>query len=179
MLDNAYIAWYARTRACDGASVPKGEVMPTKNTITINDYSNELSSFGVNSVDVTEVNLSAQLTAAAVLVAAVTDLSIGVIVKQAMTIIPYDSTGTPTSPYAQREMKWLVSYRGDSSGKIFQIEIPAPDITDNVVPNSDVADLSSDDWVAFVSAFESFARSPDDATETVTVIGAKLVGRNI
>lgn len=153
--------------------------MPTRNAITINDYSNELSSFGVNSVAVTEVNLSAQLTAAAVLVAAVTDLTIGVITKQTMQLVPYETTGTPTSPYAQREMKWLVSYRGDESGKLFQIEIAAPDITGNVVPNSDIADLSSADWVAFISAFEAFVRSPDDDTETVTVTGARLVGRNI
>jgi hypothetical protein len=90
-----------------------------------------------------------------------------------------DAPAIPTSPYAQRELKWLVQYQGDSSGKLFSTEIAAPDITDNVVVNSDVADLSSADWVAFITAFEAYVRSPDNATETVTVIAARLVGRNI
>jgi len=30
-----------------------------------------------------------------------------------------------------------------------------------------------------VTAFEAFAKSPDNGTEAVSVIGARLVGRNI
>lgn len=153
--------------------------MATQNTITINDYSNEKSSFGVTSITANAGNLAAQQTAAAALVAAVEDLTIGEVVKQSMNLVILDSPATPTSPYAQREMKWLVSYIGDSSGKAFSVEIAAPDITDNVVPNSDVADLNSTDWAAFVTAFEAYVRSPDNGTETVTVTGARLVGRNI
>jgi hypothetical protein len=81
--------------------------------------------------------------------------------------------------YAQRELKWLITYQGDSSGKLFSIEIACPDITDNIVPATDLADLASTDWAAWVTAFEDFARSPDDLAETVTVVSARLVGRNI
>jgi len=151
--------------------------MPVQFQIT--DYSNEKSSTVLNTTVLTAGNFAAQQTLAAALAAAIEDLSIGELTKQSMSLVILDTPAIPTSPYAQRELKWLVSYVGDSSGKIFQIEIAAPDITDNVVGNSDIADLASTDWAAFVTAFESYVRSPDNGTETVTVIKAQVVGRNI
>jgi len=153
--------------------------MATGNLIQITDYSNEKSNFNVTSITANAGNLAAQQTAAAALVSAVEDLSIGEVTKQIMQLAIVDTPAIPTSPYAQRELKWLVQYQGDSSGKLYSIEIACPDITDNVVVNSDQADLSSTDWAAFVTAFESYARAPDNGTETVTVIAARLVGRNI
>lgn len=153
--------------------------MPTTNLITINDYANERSSFNVTSVTANAGNLAAQQTLAAALVAAVEDLTIGEVVKQQMSLVILDSPATPTNPYAHREEKWLVTYVGDASGKVYQSEIAAPDLTDNLNGNSDEALLTSDDWVAFITAFEAYVRAPDDAAETVTVIKAKLVGRNI
>jgi len=153
--------------------------MATQNTFQITDYSNEKSSFGVTSVTANAGNLAAQQTLAAALFGAVEDLTIGEVTKQAMSLVIYDTPAIPTSPYAQREMKWLVRYQGDTSGKIFTIEIAAPDITDNVAPNTDIADLASTDWAAFVTAFEAYVTSPDNGTESVTVLGATLVGRNI
>jgi len=153
--------------------------MATQNTYTITDYSDENSSFGVTSITANAGNLAAQQTLAANLAAAVDDLTIGELVKQQMALIILDTPAIPTNPYAQRELKWLVRYVGDSSGKTFRTEIAAPDVTDNVVPNSDIADLTSTDWAAFVTAFEAYVRSPDNGTETVTVVGASLVGRNI
>jgi len=151
----------------------------TQNTIQITDYSNEKSSFGVTSITANAGNLAAQQTAYAALFAAVEDLTIGEATKQIMSLNIYDTPAIPTNPFAQREMKWLVTYVGDASGKLFTIEIAAPDITDNVLPNTDTADLTSTDWAAFVTAFEAYVRSPDNGTETVTVLKAKLVGRNI
>jgi len=124
-------------------------------------------------------NLAAQQTAAAALAAAVDDLTIGNLSKQQMSLVILDSPGAATNIYAQRELKWLVTYQAVTSGKIFQTEIAAPDLTGNVVTNSDVADLTSADWDAFVTAFVSYVRSPDDPTDNVIVLGAKLVGRNI
>jgi len=153
--------------------------MATINTIQITDYSNEKSSFGVTSVTANAGNLAAQQTLAAALVGATEDLTIGEVTKQQMSLVILDAPAIPTSPYAQREMKWLVQYQGDTSGKLFSVEIAAPDITDNVAPNTDIADLSSTDWAAWVTAFEAYAKSPDNGTESVTVIGARIVGRNI
>jgi len=153
--------------------------MATGNLFQITDYSNEKSSFDVTSITANAGNLAAQQTAAAALATAVEALTIGELTKQYMTLKIVDTPAIPTNPYAQREMKWLAYYTGDSSGKTFTIEIAAPDITDNVVENTDVADLSSTDWVAFKTAFEAYARSPENGTETVTLRKAKLVGRNI
>jgi len=153
--------------------------MATQNGFQITDYSNEKSSFGVTSVTANAGNLAAQQTLAADLFAAVDALTIGELTKQSMSLVIYDTPAIPTSPYAQRELKWLVQYVGNASGKTFSVEIAAPDITDNVVENTDVADLGSADWVDFVGAFEAYVKSPDNGTEAVTVIGARLVGRNI
>jgi len=153
--------------------------MATQNTYQITDYSNEKSSFGVTSITATAGNLAAQQTLAANLAAAVVDLTIGEVTKQQMSLVILDTPAIPTSPYAQRELKWLVQYIGDASGKIFNTEIAAPNITDNVAANTDIADLTSADWAAFKTAFEAFVRSPDNGTETVTVLGARVVGRNI
>jgi len=151
----------------------------TVSTLQITDYSNEKSTFQVNSVVLNAGNFAAQSTAAAALVGAVEDLSIGEVTKQTLNQIVLDAPAVPTNVYAQRELKWLVTYQGDTSGKLFSLEIACPDITDNIVPATDLADLASTDWAAFVTAFEAFARSPDDLTETVTVASARLVGRNI
>jgi len=151
----------------------------TVSTITINDYSNEKSTFQVNSIVLTAGNFAAESTEATALVTAVEALTIGEVVKQTLNQIVLDSPATPSNVYAQREVKWNVSYIGDSSGKLFSLEIAAPDLTDNLVDNTDLADLSSTDWAAFIAAFEAFARSPDDLAETVTVTAARLVGRNI
>jgi len=145
----------------------------------ITDYSNEKSSFGVNSTVLTAGNFTAQQALAAALAGAIDDLTIGELTKQIALVPVLDTPAIPTDPYAQRELKWLVRYQGDVSGKMFSIEIAAPDITGNVVPNTDVADITSTDWAAFVTAFEAYAKSPDDVAEAVTVIDARVVGRNI
>lgn len=153
--------------------------MASRTVFTIRDYSNELSNFAVTSVTGNAGNLDAQLGFASALSSAVENLTIGHLDRYNYQINLLDSPITPSNVYAQREVKWLVSYVGDTSGKIFQVEIAAPDLTGNIIANTDMADLSSTDWVAFVSAFEDYVRSPDNGTETVTVTGARIVGRNI
>jgi len=153
--------------------------MPTRNNFTIRDYSNELSNFGVTSIEGTAANLTAQLALQTALSSAVENLSIGHLDKYTYTIEGLNSPITPSNPYAQREMKWLVTYRGATSGKLFSLEIAAPNVTDNLVENTDIADPTSDDWVAFIGAFEDYAVSPDNGTEAVEFVGARLVGRNI
>jgi len=148
-------------------------------TFTINDYSDEKSSFRVGSVALTAANFDAQIAAELALSNAIVDLTIGDIVKRVITQVNLDDPEIPTNPFAQREMKWLVTYVGNTSGKRYTLEIAAPDLTDNLSGNTDLADLTSTDWEAFVTAFESFARAPDNITETVTVLSARVVGRNI
>jgi len=153
--------------------------MSTKNSFTITDYSDENTSFGVTSSDLTEGNLVAQQGYAPDLAAAVDNLIIGELVKQQIAMVPLDTPAIPVNIYAQRELKWEITYQGAVSGKKFQVEIGTPDLTDNTVPNSDIADLTSDDWVAFLAAWSAYVKSPDNGTEATTVIAARLVGRNL
>lgn len=169
----------AAEQAFKQAYLAKEKKMPTANRFTIRDYSNELSSFGVTSVTGNAGNLTAQLALQTALSSAVENLTIGHLDKYTYSIEGLNSPITPSNVYAQREVKWLVSYQGDTSGKLFQIEIACPNLTDNLNGNSDIADLTSDDWVAFIDAFEDYARSPDNGTEIVSVVGARVVGRNI
>lgn len=147
--------------------------------ITFNDYSNEKSSVTVNAEELTAANFAAQGVEAGALSLAVFALSIGSLVKRTINQVVVNSPGTPTNPYAQRELKWLVQYIGDTSGKPFQFEIPCANVTGNLVPNTDQADITSTSWDNFIEAFEAYGRTPDDPTETVTFTGARLVGRNL
>lgn len=150
-----------------------------KASITITDNSQENSSFGYTSTPLTAGNIVAQTALHIALSDATEDLTIGHLSKQQVAQVLVDDPGVPSNVYAQREMKWLVTYQGVTSGKKFQTEIAAPNLTDNIVPNTDVADITSTDWAAWITAFVGVAKSPDDPAESVIVLSAKLVGRNL
>lgn len=144
------------------------------------DASNEKSTAGVTSTALTSANFDAQQTAFSALRTAMQALSLGDISQYSIATLVNPAFTVPTNPFAQRELKWLVTYTGDTSGKTFQIEIPAADLgNDHLIPGTDQADTTDADWTAFITAFEAFAKSPDDATEAVTFVNARLVGRNI
>lgn len=149
------------------------------NTMTVTDFSEENSSFGFESAALTSGNIVAQTAAAGTLEAATEALTIGNIAKNQVSQILLDDPGVPTNPYAQRELKWLVRYENTTSGKKFSLEIPAPNLTDNLVAGTDVADLASTDWAAWVTAFEAYAKPEDNLSNAVAVLGATVVGRNI
>jgi len=150
----------------------------TTNTLQFTDASNEKSTVTWTSANIDAANIAAEQTLAATLAVATGVLSIGDLTKRTMTDILLDSPSVPADPFAQRELKWLVSYQGDTSGKIFNSEIPCPALTGNLVAGTDLADVTSTPWVNFIAAFEAFVRSPDNSTETVTFLSAHLVGRN-
>ena len=151
----------------------------TISTLQFTDYSNEKSSVTFQSAALAESTFDTDVAAIAALSVATAALSIGLLTRRTYAQVALDDPDTPTNVYAQREIKWLVSYRGDTSGKLYQLEIPAANLTSNLVANTDLADLSSTQWAAWVGAFETTARAPDNLTETVTVISARVVGRNI
>jgi len=149
-------------------------------TYTINDHSNELSSFGITVAELTSGTIVADLAAAAALRTATAAIIIGAMVKEQISQIPYDTPATPSNYYAQREIKWLVTYRGATTGKLFQLEIACPLQNANTINgNTDEANVADSLWTDWISAFEAYAQSPDDITEGVVFVGAKLVGRNL
>lgn len=151
----------------------------TSNAHQYTDYSNEKSTATVHSVTRTAANFDAQATLASALSVAMSVLSIADLTRRSVTDLLLDSPSIPTNAFAQRELKWLVSYQGNTENKLYSLEIPAPDADGNLVAGTDLADLTSTPWVNFIAAFEAYARAPDNLTEAVTFLGARLVGRNI
>lgn len=144
------------------------------------DYSNERSSFRIPVGDITAVSLPGFLSESGDLNAAIDDIILGERSKEGWIGDDTVLTNAPaTSPLAQVEWAWLVTYKGNTSQKLFQVSIATADPQNgHLQANSDMADLTNADMAAFVTAFEQIARTPDSSTETVTVVRIQLVGRN-
>lgn len=148
-------------------------------TFSFRDFSNEISTVTVFNGAITAVSLPGFLTDFAALQTALQNLSLGQLAKTSWV---GDNTTVSAlaaaSEYAQRELKWRVKYRGNTSNKVYQIEIPCADVVGKVIPGTDQAYIDAD-MTAFITAFETIARTPDSDAETVTVLSINLVGRNI
>lgn len=149
--------------------------------LTVRDYSKELSRFSVNYSPITALNIGDILTQWGALKTATDAIILGVLANEQLvldnTIL---SAGVPTSPFAQRELKMVVNYVGNTTGKKFQIEVPTPDLEALTLNNTDEVVLADSGVMAsWVTAFETIAKSPDDPAEGVTVTTAFIRGRNI
>lgn len=154
--------------------------------LAIRDYgvdikSSELSTHKIPSYQIDAANLATWLTGWGSYKTALDAIILGVIQKEHVAI--YDtliSNAVPASPFAQRELKILVTYVGDTSERVFQLEIPTPDLAALTLGANDSIVLADGGvMAAWKTAFEAIARAPDDDAETVTVSGAQLVGRNL
>lgn len=142
------------------------------------DYSNEKSGFGFAVPEINAGNIATVVSNINAIGLATLDLTLCNLDGTRTTLSFSASNPTaPTDPYAQRELKWLVNYRDNTTLKQYQIEIPGADLTGNLLAGTDQADLASTDWAAWVTAFEAGAVSPDG--NAVTVLSAYVVGRNL
>jgi len=136
----------------------------------------EKSSWSVWGSTLTAGNIVAQEGLASSLWSAALDITLG---SESATKILATSTQSAvvnTNPLAQRENKWLVRYH-DTAGTRFTVEIPTADLSllDTGTEFLNLADGGP--IAAFVTAFEAYAKSPDDPTLTVTVDSIQFVGR--
>jgi len=153
--------------------------------ISIRDYAAEaanaeLSGVAVPSYQIDAANLATWLTGWGDLKTALGAITLGVQAHERVTI--YDTVldpSVPTNPFAQRELKLLVRYQGDTTGRKRSFEVPCPDLAALTLTGKDNV-LLADGGVmaAFVTAWEAVARMPDDDSETVSITGAEVVGRN-
>lgn len=125
---------------------------------------------------VTDIGSLRALFAAAILGTISTEMWVG-----DKTLI---SNTRPTDPDAQRERKGLVVYTGNTTGKKFSFTIPTIRTKTSggaslIVPGTDLFNLTLAPIAALVAGINSFARTPDDDTEAITVQEIRLVGRNI
>jgi hypothetical protein len=78
---------------------------------------------------------------------------------------------------AQRESALRIFYADDSTGELYHISIPGPDWdTVDLLPNTDLADLTDEPLASLVAEIESEAKSP--VGNSVTVLRAVQVGRH-
>lgn len=149
-------------------------------SFTLMDYTKEKSDTSIYTGAITAVSIAGFLTAFGNMRTAIDNLTLGTLHKEAWigdsTVL---SQVPPTNEFAQRELKWLVRYRGNTSQKIFTLTIPTADPVGRLVPDTDKADITNTEVAAFITLFNSFARTPDNDTEGVTFLDMVLVGRNI
>lgn len=158
--------------------------MASNSTVTIQSIvAKETSHFRVNHQVLTGANVEAFATSFDDFTTALDAIIRGVIKTE---VIKYRddlvSGALPASQDARRELKMLVRYTGDTSGDKFDLEIATPDLSALTLETGDANFVNIADagvMAAFVTEFESIVRSPDDPTETVTMISAQIVGRNI
>lgn len=153
------------------------------NIINIRDKGGELSGQKVYNGAITVTSLPGFLTDFGALKTATENLVLG---ELASEVLVMDNTvlsnALPASNFAQREIKLLIRYRGNTNGKNYQLEIPTPDLAalTFTAGSGDFVDITAGTVMpAWVTAFETIARAPDDDTENVTVDSAQVVGRNI
>lgn len=167
--------------------------MSTIATLSVIDSSNEVAQVGVQALELTAANFTAQLALQEALWTAVLGVSLGVRLKSQTTVIVPNVAAAPAAVAAQRESKWLISYRDNSPlvpgggapnagyGKYFNIEIPVADVLngDLFVAGTDLGNWQGTtvaaEWTAFVTAFQGYARSPYGGLPLV--VGVEFVGR--
>lgn len=149
-------------------------------TITMRDATEELSPHRFYHGPLTVGTLAGFLTEFGDYKTALDAIVLGTLAKEKIvlddTIL---SAAIPANNFAQRELKLLIRYTGDTSGKVYTLEIPTPDLSALELVGDFVNIADAGVMAAWVTEFEGIARTPDDDTETVTVVSAQVVGRNI
>lgn len=167
--------------------------MPGRLGFSLLDYSREKSSLSFATGEVTAVSLPDLLTEVGALRSAIEGITLGVVSDESLSVFNTNLSNTPpTSPLAQVECCWLVTYEdnlpffddpvnaipNEGYGRLFTLTIPTAEIATSgrLAPNSDQAVLTETGMAAFVTAFEETARSPYGGT--VNIVGIRFVGRN-
>lgn len=147
-----------------------------QHTFTYTDYGGEKSAVRVRGVALTAANFDAQVLASVAVQDAIAAMALGVKGKVVYANENDISAAKASDPFAQRETKWLVSYHDNTTGDKYTLEIPCADISLLSQDTGDILPLTVTEAAAFVSAFESFAKSKNG--NTVVVDQILHVGRN-
>lgn len=149
------------------------------------DQTGEIGHMTVYTGELTAVSLPGALADMGDLTAATDLITLGVRATEHWGEKTYVSNALPGNNAAQREQKLLVQYQGDTTEKPYILTIPTVDHSKLVfLPGAkDAVAFTAGtgahaDIIAWVTAFEALARTPDDDAETVTVTGMRFVGRN-
>lgn len=92
-------------------------------------------------------------------------------------VVDAKNPATPTDPQAQRESALRVFYADDVTGEVYHVSVPGPDWANiDLLPNTDLADLTDTVAANLVIAIEANALSP--VGNAITVLRAVQVGRH-
>jgi hypothetical protein len=160
-------------------------------TLTVGDYSREKSTIGFSLATPGDNDYTAAIAALTAIQGGVEAVSRGNVRQRQISRIDPITASWPSDEEAQREDKWLVSYRdtleyldaptntipNPGFGRVFNWEIPCAD-RDSVVmtPGTDVVDFTQAPMSTLVTALASYARSPYGGS--VQVQAVTFVGRN-
>lgn len=169
--------------------------MPTRAYVTIEDYDGETTTVHFWVQDIGAANFASVTQDIDEVKDAIAATIRGVVREAGFTKTFPESFAAVTDPEAQRETKWLVTYRDTTQfldvgntianagfGKTFQMEIGTAELTGNLVANTDLADLTDTEMDALRDSIEANVRSPYNHTAsapTITVLEIRHVGRNI
>lgn len=157
--------------------------MPRTVSLKFVDIGNESSNMTVWNAPYTAANIGQQLTDFGALKTAVQGITIGELQQETLQLDKTElSNALPTNGFAQRELKLLLRYRGNTNNEDYQLEIPMPDLANlqyTSGPGDFIVLADGGIMAAFVTAFETFAVAPKTDNEAVTVVSAEVVGRNI
>lgn len=150
---------------------------------TLKDYGNEqtaeASSWSLAVTTLTAGNVVAEAAKHAALYTALDAISLGVNAKKETVFSRVPVSGAfATDKNSQRENKFLIRYRGDAAFKAFSMEMPCADLS-LLATDSEFMDPAGAEYIALKAAFEACVRSPDDASETVTMGSVQFVGRRL
>ena len=150
------------------------------------DVTDEVGDFEVNVGAITPVSLAGFLTDFGNLQTATDNITLGIRARQSWTgDITIVSNAKPTNNAAQRESKLRVNYMDDVTEEGFSVSIPTVDFAALVFLDGakdavafKAANGATAAMIAWVTAFETIARSPRSDQNTVTVTKMKFVGAN-
>lgn len=147
------------------------------------DYDGEKSTMQVNTVEITELTLAAQVTALNNLRTALNDITLAVVSKSSVQDNLWDTKVVPTDQFAQRETKWVIIAQ-DSAGNLFKAnEVPTADLSlleagsKYIIKNGVVSVSDPDGFVAAVkTAYEAVAVTQTGLS--MTIMDMYQAGRN-
>lgn len=160
-------------------------------TISLEDYDREPTKHKLNIGPLTAANFTAKRAAIDALKAAIPALVLGEIRSSTINEVFTESTAAVTDKNAQRERKWMVTYRDVTQffdgantinnpgfGNLSSVELGTADAS--LLPDtaSDELDLTVTAVATYVTAFEAVQNSPTGGNE-VEVVSIKMVGRNL
>lgn len=158
--------------------------------VSVVDAGGEVSTMTFSSTVITDANIDAQTALFDAFVDSVETLILGNVTKVEWVNTEIFPNIRPTNG-AARETKLLVQYQNTQTGKRYAMTIPTlnpvlPVYSDNINAIDVVLTTTPAAITGFIAAFNAFVKDPSvplalvgDIAPHVTVVGLKVVGRNI